>query len=605
MAFGDFAAGMGNTAIGMQQGEMVRNQIRAQNQQAEQHASMIRQQQEIEAFNRQARQNVGDATRDMQFNPGQLPQVAGAGQYAPEAPEGQPAVKPSVTGAVDSGDKYAVERAQYERLLKGSKDKLNALQSPGATPGQYQNQAHADKYQQDIRDTQDQITGYQTGVDLYTAQGGDRAVPAIAGKGSASYAKGKAAADKATNDMYTPMFAAAGKKYGVDPNLLMRLAKTESSMNPKAVNRADGSGGSYGLMQINGQHFNGKLTPEQMMDPATNIDYGARIFADALNRAGGDVTKAIHLYKGAVTPQGQQSVAGAVQQITGGQQAPQQQQGQPPAPQQTAPQQTAPGPVQMFSGPDIDQTMARAQQQYNMLQMQLRNTFDHNQKMQIADKMQSLQFEVQDAQLQKLSHVALQDDNALNQMVGLFTRGTGAMGVQHLPDGSVQLVRPDGQPISGVMSRQELAYNLYNGLSDSQRRKNAEIANVRALEQAKAGGKAAGEDPYNQALEARKGQNSLNVARTYANADMLKADMANATKMMEVGSPVSLPDGSVVMKMPGGVQFVRPPVETVMPNGKKMMSQPQPEFVPHAAAAATARQAGMPVITGGAIFGGG
>lgn len=533
MAFGDFAAGMGNTAIGMQQGEMVRNQIRAQNQQAEQHASMIRQQQEIEAFNRQARQNVGDATRDMQFNPGQLPQVTGAGQYTPQAPE-VPEVQPNGY-AQDIGregrgrgapaiNQYASELEMYRNLRKSEQARLDDIARKAPNGDVNRSTAKI------VADGKARVSGYDQGIANYESAGQypageDRVVPQ--GRGQ-KVTLGRSAEDHAAN------FATEQRLQGSNVEELK-----------KEIARAK--------------------------DPATRRVLEAELAAEM-------------------------NGSRATQQYA---QAPQQ--GQPQAPQQTAT-----GPVQMFSGPDIDQTMARAQQQYNMLQMQLRNTFDHNQKMQIADKMQSLQFEVQDAQLQKLSHVALQDDNALNQMVGLFTRGTGAMGVQHLPDGSVQLVRPDGQPISGVMSRQELAYNLYNGLSDSQRRKNAEIANVRALEQAKAGGKAAGEDPYNQALEAQKGQNSLNVARTYANADMLKADMANATKMMEVGSPVSLPDGSVVMKMPGGVQFVRPPVETVMPNGKKkMMSQPQPEFIPHAAAAATARQAGMPVITGGAIFNGG
>ncbi len=113
-------------------------------------------------------------------------------------------------------------------------------------------------------------------------------------------------------------FAAAAQQAGVDPQDLKRLAITESSLNPQAVNRKDGNGGSFGLMQINGQHAARFGMPIQnLMDPQTNIFIGAQLWKQALDQAGGDKEKAVQIYKGAVSPQGQQRVAGATGFVTG------------------------------------------------------------------------------------------------------------------------------------------------------------------------------------------------------------------------------------------------------------------------------------------------
>ena len=47
-------------------------------------------------------------------------------------------------------------------------------------------------------------------------------------------------------------FVEAGKKYGIDPQLLWAIAKTESQLNPNALNQ-NNKNGSYdiGIMQIN------------------------------------------------------------------------------------------------------------------------------------------------------------------------------------------------------------------------------------------------------------------------------------------------------------------------------------------------------------------
>ena len=116
---------------------------------------------------------------------------------------------------------------------------------------------------------------------------------------------------------YDPMFASAATTYGVSAADLKKLAITESSLNPTAHNAQDSNGGSYGLMQINGQHIGSLgLTQDNILDPQTNINAGAQLWAQALQQAGGNKAQAVQLYKGATTPAGQQAIAQQVSFIT-------------------------------------------------------------------------------------------------------------------------------------------------------------------------------------------------------------------------------------------------------------------------------------------------
>ncbi len=83
----------------------------------------------------------------------------------------------------------------------------------------------------------------------------------------------------------------AGQKYGVNPYLLYAIAKTESSLNPAAINRSNANG-SYdvGLMQINSiwlptlrQHG---IDEKQLYDACTSIHVGAWILAQNMRRLG-------------------------------------------------------------------------------------------------------------------------------------------------------------------------------------------------------------------------------------------------------------------------------------------------------------------------------
>ncbi|MBB1634731.1 MULTISPECIES: transglycosylase SLT domain-containing protein [Cupriavidus] len=83
----------------------------------------------------------------------------------------------------------------------------------------------------------------------------------------------------------------AGERHGIDPLLLAAIAKVESSMNPRALNRNRNGTYDIGLMQINSSHLprllRAGVTHERLIDePCTSIDTGAAILADFIERHG-------------------------------------------------------------------------------------------------------------------------------------------------------------------------------------------------------------------------------------------------------------------------------------------------------------------------------
>lgn len=83
----------------------------------------------------------------------------------------------------------------------------------------------------------------------------------------------------------------AAERYGVNPYVLYAIAKTESSLNPSAMNRSN-KNGSYdiGLMQINSSWLptlrKHGIDEAQLMDACTNIHVGAWVLAQNMRRMG-------------------------------------------------------------------------------------------------------------------------------------------------------------------------------------------------------------------------------------------------------------------------------------------------------------------------------
>lgn len=82
----------------------------------------------------------------------------------------------------------------------------------------------------------------------------------------------------------------AGARYGVNPALLVAIARTESSMNPNAINRNRNGSYDLGLMQINSSWFpklrQYGITEQQLRQPCFSIHVGAWIMAQNMQRFG-------------------------------------------------------------------------------------------------------------------------------------------------------------------------------------------------------------------------------------------------------------------------------------------------------------------------------
>jgi soluble lytic murein transglycosylase-like protein len=83
-------------------------------------------------------------------------------------------------------------------------------------------------------------------------------------------------------------FEEAGEIYGVSPQLLWAIAKTESNFNPAAVNYNKNGSFDYGVMQINSCWYR-ELGRERWMrlgDACYNANVGAWILSKCMRRYG-------------------------------------------------------------------------------------------------------------------------------------------------------------------------------------------------------------------------------------------------------------------------------------------------------------------------------
>jgi soluble lytic murein transglycosylase-like protein len=85
--------------------------------------------------------------------------------------------------------------------------------------------------------------------------------------------------------------AAAARRHGLDPELVIAVAAVESGFRPEAVSPK----GAQGLMQLMPRTAEA-LGVENAFDPAQNLDGGARHLGQLLTLYGGDLAKALAAY---------------------------------------------------------------------------------------------------------------------------------------------------------------------------------------------------------------------------------------------------------------------------------------------------------------------
>jgi soluble lytic murein transglycosylase-like protein len=82
----------------------------------------------------------------------------------------------------------------------------------------------------------------------------------------------------------------AANKYGINAYLLYAIAKTESNLNPRAINRNKNGSVDIGMMQINSSWLptlsKYGLTETSLYDACTSIHVGAWILAQNIRRYG-------------------------------------------------------------------------------------------------------------------------------------------------------------------------------------------------------------------------------------------------------------------------------------------------------------------------------
>ncbi len=90
---------------------------------------------------------------------------------------------------------------------------------------------------------------------------------------------------------FDSLISDAAKRYQLDPALVKAVVHTESNFDPQAVSRS----GAQGLMQLMPATA-ASLGVEDSLDPADNVDGGARYLRQMLNRYDQNVSLALAAY---------------------------------------------------------------------------------------------------------------------------------------------------------------------------------------------------------------------------------------------------------------------------------------------------------------------
>ena len=89
------------------------------------------------------------------------------------------------------------------------------------------------------------------------------------------------------------MVLAKAKKYGIDPNIAMRMVRQESQFNPKAESKV-GAAGLTQLMPDTAKEMG--MSPEDRYDPEKSLEGGFKYLNKLRNQYGGDYEKALAAY---------------------------------------------------------------------------------------------------------------------------------------------------------------------------------------------------------------------------------------------------------------------------------------------------------------------
>lgn len=89
---------------------------------------------------------------------------------------------------------------------------------------------------------------------------------------------------------YFPVFQ--NNAEGIDPFLLLAIARRESAFNPRAVSSAN----ARGLLQVTPQTLRTLNSKYDLFEPSSNVNAGARLFGDLLKRVNGQIHLALAAY---------------------------------------------------------------------------------------------------------------------------------------------------------------------------------------------------------------------------------------------------------------------------------------------------------------------
>lgn len=128
-------------------------------------------------------------------------------------------------------------------------------------------------------------------LEKYSQKAGKTAAAAAAADTATQNTTISASTGSAVTGDFSSLINAAAKKYNIAPGLIQAVVKAESNFNSSAVS----SVGAQGLMQLMPATAAG-LGVTNALDPAQNIDGGARFLSQLLSHYNGNVKLAVAAY---------------------------------------------------------------------------------------------------------------------------------------------------------------------------------------------------------------------------------------------------------------------------------------------------------------------